>query len=506
MALSRLQQIVLAEEATEGTATALASLFAAANAKHLVIDPSLDYTVNVYNRNVKQDSLTPLQSLTGTKTGTARFSVELSGDTGATSVPSWGTPLRACGFRQEKLTKITLPTTVGTITGGPFYHGQTVNQVSSGAFGMVVGTTYDTEPTLWVAQENHLGHNPGQSITAFTTGGVISVSGGASTSVNPSAVSGTVSSASYTAPAGVAWFPWSVALASVRTNASGVINTITAGGVFYGQTSGAIGQFYQNMSTGTASATRIYYRKISGTFQVGEVIASQLSGGTTYATLNLGSSQFQIPTLSVGMAKDGVQEAISGSRGSVTFSGRIGEPLIMTFELQGSYHSFQDAGNVSGVTHTSQVPPVLLDADLRQGKSGTSYASEYGPCISQFDINMGSTISFKDCMASAAGVEYANLTDRQPTITIDPDLIVEGAWDYLKQFTNNTPSRASFSIGSANQNRFWIKMPGLSYTAVTTGDRNGLATRQLTANLHGGSQTVGATDSDNEMVLIYGIL
>lgn len=513
MALSRLQQISIAQESTEATATSFASLFTAANSKYLVIDPSLDFSVNVYERNIKNSSLTRLQSLTGTKTGTVRFSMELTGDTSATGVPAWGLPLRACGFRQEKLTKLS----ISTITGGPFKHGEIVTQTTSGAKGMVVGDTYDGENTLWVAQENHLGFDPGAaSVTAFTITGGHSLTGGTSlaTCAAPTTVAGTLTGTAYSAPAGVAWFPWSYPLSSLRTSAAGVLVGFSAGDVFYGATSGAVGQFYYTDASGPGTATLIYYRRISGSFQNSEAIHSlPNAGGTKYADLGAagGAAQFQIPSLTMGMSKDAVRESIKASRGTVSFSGRIGEPMIMSFEFQGGLNensgaSSQDAGNVTGVTYSAQIPPVLLDADLTHGKSGTSFASMYGPCISQIDIAMANEIGFRECMADAAGIQETVLTARTPTISIDPELVTEGTWDFLEQFTDNTPSRATFVVGSALQNKFTFKMPGVSWTGVTTGDRNGIATRQLQGVLHGGSQSSTSTAEDNELVLIYQIL
>jgi len=513
MALSRLQQISIAQESTEATATTFASLFTAANSKYLVIDPSLDFSVNVFERNIKRSSLTRLQSLTGTKTGSVRFSMELTGDTSATGVPAWGLPLRACGFRQEKLTRLT----IGAITGGPFKHGEIVTQTTSGAKGMVVGDTYTGETVMYVAQENHLGFDPGAtSVVAFTTTAGHTLTGGTSgaTCGVPTVVTGTLSGVTYNAPAGVAWFPWSVPLSVIRTDTGGVLSAIAAGDVFYGATSGAVGQFYYADASGPGAATLIYYRRISGSFQNSEAIWSGVGGtGIQYATLGAagGAAQFQIPSLTIGMSKDAVRESIKASRGTVSFSGRIGEPMIMTFEFQGGLNensgaSSQDAGNVTGVTYSAQIPPVLLDADLTHGKSATSYASMYGPCISQIDIAMANEIGFRECMADAAGIQETVLTARTPTISIDPELTTEGTWDFLEQFTDNTPSRATFVVGSADQNQFIFKMPGVSWTGVTTGDRNGIATRQLQGVLHGGSQSSSASAEDNELVLIYRIL
>lgn len=513
MALSRLQQIFVAEELQEGVGTTLGTgageLFLTGNAKYLVIDPTLDFAVTNYNRNIKRSSLTPLTALTGTKTGTARFTVELAGDTSATSAPVFGQLLRACGFRQEKLIRLNLSTSPGSITGGPFLQGERVNQAATGAFGRVIGTTYDTEPYLWIAQENGLGFEPGGSITAFNTTQVAGVTSGAL--ATPSSVTGTVSGTTITAPAGYGWFPVSTAESFVRflatgSGGTGLITNIVEGDVFYNASNTGIGQWTRTVSA-TANTAIVYYRRISGTFITGDGLYSGPSAsGNYYGQINISSRQFQIPSISIGMAKDGVREAIKGARGTVSFAGRIGEPMLLTFEFTGAYSGFQDGGNIDGVTYTTQIPPVLLDADLTHGKTGTSFSAMYGPCISSIDIGMGNEIAYKECMAEAAGIEYAILSSRSPTFTIDPELTTEGAWDYLTQFTSNTPSRFNFSVGSTWQNRFWFKAPGVSWTSVATGDRNGIATRQLTGNLHGGAQTAGSTSENNELVLIYGVL
>lgn len=524
MALSRLQQIAIRQETTEGAAVQFSSLFAASLAKYLVIDPSLDFTVNVFNRNIKRGSFTALPSLTGTRTGTCRFSLELAGDTSATSAPSFSLPLRACGFRQEALMRLD----IGTITNGPFYHGQLIEQTTTGAKGMVVGTTYNGEPYLWVAQENYLGFALGAtSVTAFSTGGSIFVQGspaGSATCPAPSAVAGTYSGLTMDAPAGYGYFPWSISLSVL--NVGQISTTIPANTLLKGATSGAIAQYWSATgsatgTTGGGTTSTLFVRPIKGTFNTSESITS-IDGVTTYTTATtstpLGASvtqnsQFQIPTISIGMAKDGVRESIKSSRGTVSFSGRIGEPMIMSFEFQGGLNEFtggkssQDAGNLAGVTYTQKVPPVLLNADLTHGKTATtSSTDEYGPCISQIDIAMNNELALRECMADAAGVQETLLAGRAPTMSIDPEQVQEAVWDFLEQFTDNTITRAKLVVGSDVQNQFYFKTPGASWTSVTTGDRNGIATRQLQANLNGGEAATYNSGEDNELVIVYRIV
>lgn len=501
MALSRLQQIVIYKEATEATGALFSTLFDAQYAKYLIIDPSLDLSVNVFERNIKRGSLTRLQSLTGTKTGTVRFSMELTGDTATSpdTFPAWGLPLQACGFRQEKLIKLT----ISAWGANPFYHGATITQGS--AVGTVIGTTYPGEPVIWVAQENRLGHTAAGNITAFAAGAVSSTVGSTTSTATVSGTAGTTSGQSITAPAGFAWFPVSYPLSKMTATPSSVLNV---GQAIYGSSTGAVGVVALASSSGVSQ--EVYFRRISGHFTTADTILDA-PGGSSLGTISANASQFTLPTLSIGMAKDGVRESVKAARGNVSFAGRIGEPLIMTFEFQGGLNlnsgaPAQDAGNLTGVTYSAQIPPVLIDADIKHGKTATSYTAMYGPCISQFDLTIGNEISFRECMADAAGIQETIISARTPTVSLDPELVTEGTWDYLTQFTGNTGSRISFDVGADLKNKFQFKLGGVNWTGVATGDRNGIATRQLTGALNGGSQSVGATSDDNELILIYQIL
>ena len=97
MSLKRLHQLFLVEEATEATAT---TLFTAANGSYLVIDPTIEFEAPRFERQINRSSLTPLQGLSGIQTGSLKFGLELTGTTAFGTVPQFGLPLRACGFRQ----------------------------------------------------------------------------------------------------------------------------------------------------------------------------------------------------------------------------------------------------------------------------------------------------------------------------------------------------------------------------------------------------------------------
>lgn len=476
--LTRLQQFFLAEEPQEGVA--VSNLFQAANGNFINYDSALDFEPQRYKRNPKRSSMTPLQGLTGEKKGTAKVRLELAGTAAIGSIPSFGLALRACGFRQETVQKFT----IGAITGGPFKHGEIVTQTGSAATATVVQDTYTGQTIMWVTQANGLG-------TGTLNGTGLLTGGTSGATVTPSVLA---------ASAGLAWWPFSFALTTVTANASGVVSAIADGDMLVGVTSGARAAAYGAYSV-SASNTAIRVRRMVGHFVVGEAV--QVNAVTVFTThASTVTAQFQIPSVGVGLTKDATRESIKYARGTVKFAGAIGEPMFMDFDFQGAFDAVVDGGLVGGITTTQVVPNVLLDADLAVGKAATAFSAEHTPCIKQIEWSLNNDIQPDECMADPAGIVGFSIVNREPGGSFDPDLLPEGAFDWLTSMMGNVNVRGRFSVGSVLGNKFLITMPGISIETAPTGDRNGKAFRTINFGLHGGAQSASAAASDNECVIV----
>jgi len=556
MSSKRLHAVSIKEEATEATVSS--TVFSAGNGSYLVIDPQINFDPARYQRNINRSSLTPLQGLSGVRKGTLRFGLEMTGTNAFSSVPQFGLPLRGCGFRQETLIKMT----IGAITGGPFRHGETVTQTGSTATAMVVRDTYTGQTDLWITNQNDLGNGTAFTPTGLLTGGssgatatptgfatrltfatttgvftvgevatqATTTASGVVTSVvasgagyivvvrqtttasfnttnvvtgGTSAATGTPTVVSTQAQAGYGWWPQSYALSWIRFNGSGLVATIADGDLLKGVTSGALFNAFGTYGTTGVAQQKVYSRRVNGHTSSAETITNVTQGNTAGV---LGTapneSQFQIPSLTMGVAKDGVRESIKFSRGTFSMQGQIGEPMIFNFEFQGAFNEVTDQGNVTGDTFAQTTPAVLLDADLGLGGSATTFANEFIPCIKNFGITWGNEIGFQECMADSSGITNTIITGRKPTGSFDPDLNAEAVYPHMSDFLNNTAFRARFTFGSSLGNQFLIAMPALSTTQANTGDRNGISTRELQFELTGGSQTVSAFNVENELVII----
>lgn len=491
MPLTRLQQLFIAEEPQEGVIAP--TLFTAANGDFINYDSSIDYNPNFYERSPKRQSLTPLQGLSGQQKATAKFRLELAGTASIGTPPKFGRALKACGFRQETLIKLT----IGSITGGPFKHGELATQLTSGATGTVVADTYNGQTTMWVAKGNSFGRGQPADLgngIAFTTTVGQTISGGSSGAATVAAPT------TVAANAGIGWWPQSFALANLATAAGGVVEAIQDGDLLKGLVTSATGAAYGAYSI-LVGAQPIYVRRLNGHFNSSEIVQNQRTGNTSF-TSNITEIQYQIPTVSIGLAKDGVREQIKYARGTVNFSGSIGEPMFMDFEFNGAGGSgeINDGGNVSGIIPSQVVPAVLLDADLGVGK--TTFGVEHIPCIKQINFGIGNDVQFGECMADATGLTYTDIIGRKPSGSFDPELNAEGTFDWMSSMLNNQIVRARFSTGATLGNKFLITMPGLTFKSIPTGDRNGKAIRTVNFDLNGGTQSSASTNSDNELVII----
>lgn len=497
---TKLSGISLALETADGVYT---SPFTAANSSYLAIEPDLRFTPETFTRNIRRGTLTPQQPLIGAKGGKLTFGLEMTG-TGGSAVPQIGLPLQACGMRQELLGAFTIGAVGGT--GSPYFkHGERINQ-AGGAVVTCVGDTYNGQTTLFFYRLNGGGAN-----VPTATGALTGATSGAT--ATPSAV---LTGGNVGTGAGYGWWPASFPLMKLTFTAnisSDVDNgdILTNGNGKYMQ---AVGDF-----TAATTLTLVLARARGiGTFADGDTISNYTANPSspvavgTLAGSGTGNVQLVIPSLSAGQYKDGVLEAMKGARGTWKMDGKVGEPMILSFDMSGGFQSVTDGPNPGStspfISYNQSLPPTLLDADIGLGKvipgdtpPYTPFGSEFAACINNFGIDIANTVAPRRCMNDPSGIVSYQITGRNGVFTIDPEQDLEVVWDYIAQFMNGTSTRARLTVGSALGNKFFIQCPAVSFTDIPSGDRDGVATRQITGSLNSGSQT--SLSGDNEVVIIY---
>ncbi|MCD6459405.1 hypothetical protein J7L67_01905 [bacterium] len=453
--LVRKMQLAAKVEDIEGGLESLASV----DAKFLVKDPNYSADMDIFEREIVRDTLSNLQSLTGKKSASLSFGLELRGSGSAGTAPQWSRLLKACGFQENILKSLT----IGIVSDGPFVHGETITQSTTNATGRVVIDTANGTTTLYFVDTGGGTWDDSNDITGGTSGAT----------ATPSAL----------ATAGIEWKPFSDELSQISI---GSISNgpFSAGELITGGTSGAKGYVYEETATG---ASVLKYRIISGVFTSGETVTGSDSGAS--ATTSSTATQVEVPSLSMGLYNDGFLERLKGGRGTVKFTFPVGRPAGMDFEFKGAYVDADDVTELTGISYETTVPPVVLDASLSVNK--------FAAVLANVEIDVNNTVSPRESVNDSNGILSHRITERKMTGSIDPEMVLKAQQDFYQQLKNNTEVVIDFTVGNTTGNMFRIYVPRAQYNGLSKSDRDGIRVADLTFSCNG-----SMSPGDDELTLL----
>lgn len=256
-----------------------------------------------------------------------------------------------------------------------------------------------------------------------------------------------------------------------------------------GGTSTATGRVVGNHYTGDAL---ICYVVLTGTFQSGEVITGGTSGATSSSTAvpatrgfvyDPTSTESEIVSATAGLMDDGVQKLAIGSRATIKFSAKSGEPGFFEFEIMGTQENWTDVALFSSVPYETTIPPVFFSAQFTLGTYTTAK-------IESLSWDMGNSIVPRSDVNAAGGIASFRLTDRLLKGQIDPELTSVAAFDWHSKFRNGTTQKLiwRFSAGATAGLTVQMIIPEAQFRALGDGDRSGLVTMGL--QFEGSSATI----------------
>lgn len=172
-----------------------------------------------------------------------------------------------------------------------------------------------------------------------------------------------------------------------------------------------------------------------------------------------------VPTLSIWLYEDGAVRKLKGCRGTVKFSGKVGEPVFAEFDFTGVYDGAATLAMIAP-TFESQVPPVMLNSAMT--------IDAYAAIIESFSVDMGNKVDLRPSINTASGYLSALLTDRNPTGKIDPEMVLAATYDFYTKWTGGAVAALNIGpISNGNYNKFAITAPKCVYTKISEGDRVG---------------------------------
>jgi hypothetical protein len=179
-----------------------------------------------------------------------------------------------------------------------------------------------------------------------------------------------------------------------------------------------------------------------------------------------------IPSMTLGLYRDGVINRIWGARGTVSLELEAGKFGMLHFEFTGADYERVDGALVSA-SYQSTVPPAFLSA--------TFTADSYAAVIDKLTIDVANAIALRSSPNAASGHVSATITGRAPKVTFDPETVTVATKDFLGLMKAGTAFALSCSLGSAAGNTIAISCPKLVLNDLKEGNRAGILTDQLTA-------------------------
>lgn len=175
----------------------------------------------------------------------------------------------------------------------------------------------------------------------------------------------------------------------------------------------------------------------------------------------------------VGLYEDGKAYVLRGAVGNCVLTFNNGSPVLAEFEFTGvwSYALITDTALLSSVVYPTFVEPAFLSASV----SILGYAAK----ISSLRLDLGNRISMRPNPNNGQGYHVAQIVDRKPVGSIDPEETLDATnawWDTWILETKGAITTGTFPNGGTNYNEFNLNIPNAQYTKVGLADREGVAT------------------------------
>lgn len=200
-----------------------------------------------------------------------------------------------------------------------------------------------------------------------------------------------------------------------------------------------------------------------------------------------------VKTLTFYHFLNGKRRKVFGAAGSFSFHAPTGQPAYFDWTFTGVWGGEADAAIVT--------PTYPTDLPIRS--TGVTELGDVGLCASEVVIDAGNSVILRECSTNVsgqlrAGYESAIITDRTPTISVDPEAKLVATRDAYGAWIAMTEATWELDIAGPTNSLITFDAPKAQIISNADGDRNGLAidTLQLQCNKNGATH-------DQELSIVF---
>ena len=184
-----------------------------------------------------------------------------------------------------------------------------------------------------------------------------------------------------------------------------------------------------------------------------------------------------IPTVTVAVKIDKKTYMIWGARGTVRFVFEPDSPSRAEFEFTGADFSVSDQGVFPDVSFPDIIAPSFRGANFR--------IDSFSAIISRCEIDMANDIILRSDVNKESGYREAVIRGRRPTISFDPEDVLQADYDFFSRWKDGALVEASFKLEGGAGNTIQITCPKVQFQDINTAERDGISTLEITGLLTG---------------------
>lgn len=178
-----------------------------------------------------------------------------------------------------------------------------------------------------------------------------------------------------------------------------------------------------------------------------------------------------VKTLTMAVYVDGVLRRIRGAVGSFVINCLAGQKISLDFTFQGVYDAFT-SGSILTPTYPSH-------AAMRWATSTTTIGGT-AVAASSLTFDLGNVINPLESQAVDEGIKNFIISDRRPTLTIDPEADTTNSVTRYGNQLAMTTAAIAWNATSGSTGAWAFSIPAGQILQHTPGERSGVETEQLT--------------------------
>lgn len=269
----------------------------------------------------------------------------------------------------------------------------------------------------------------------------------------------------------------SAALAMVITNAKMVPDGVFGGGARQGQ-----GNYFGTVDR----PAELKKGKLTFDFEAAHADAVMtLLQGCGYTLNSAGlvatptSSIGSMSTLSFKLWEDGREKTMRGCAGNLTFKGTNGKRLMGSGEFSGVW--------VGATAEAMPAQAPITTVGYRLASMTLSFGGASLPLVSDITIDLGATVEDRETVETAEGLFSCIVTDRNPTIKLDPEAVLIATHDALGGFIAGTTGAVVATYKDPSNNSLTFAAARTQRVEIDDAERGGKLTDPITLECHNSS-------------------